>query len=299
MPSAPLEDNRGPQRLTGTVAVLRVTQSPVAQELPVPPVTLRPRSTTELIDAAVQLLRQHYVELVAVTALFMIPVIIARLVFVPVQIVTPSQILSASTLRGFGLLYPISFIFSSVSTAATVVIVSDSYLGREVTIEAAVSRVLARFWTVLGAAFLEGLIIVFGFVLLIVPGIIFACWLFATTNVVMVEDKSAFDALARSRNLARGSVGKILAVLLFSILIVWLLQLLIGFVLGLLVAGLRPGNPSLAGQLVGYAVAILLYPFVQVVITLLYYDLRIRKEGFDMELMAKELGFAPPAQATA
>jgi hypothetical protein len=265
----------------------------------VPPVTLRPRSATELIDAAVQLLRQHYVELVAVTALFMIPVIIARLVFVPDQMLTPGQMPSASALRGFGLLYPISFIFSSVSTAATVVIVSDSYLGRDVTIEAAVSRVLARFWTVLGAAFLEGLIIVFGFVLLIVPGIIFACWLFATMNVVMVEDKSAFDALARSRSLARGSVGKILGVLLLSILMVWLIQFLIGVVLGLLFAGLRPGNPSMAGQLVGYAVAILLYPFVQVVITLLYYDLRIRKEGFDLELMAKELGFAAPARATA
>jgi hypothetical protein len=36
-----------------------------------------------------------------------------------------------------------------------------------------------------------------------------------------------------------------------------------------------------------------------VVSTMLYYDLRIRKEGFDLEIMARELGNAPaPLPAT-
>ena len=55
-----------------------------------PPVALRPRSTTEIIDAAVQLLRLHYQELVATTALFMIPIIALRAIF-PVQLLIPGQ----------------------------------------------------------------------------------------------------------------------------------------------------------------------------------------------------------------
>jgi hypothetical protein len=265
----------------------------------VPPVTLRPRSGTELIDASVQLLRQHYVELVSVTALFTIPTVIVRLIFLPFQVITPGQVFGARALTGFAILYPVALVFSAISTAATVVIVSDSYLGRSVTIGAAISRVLGRFWTVLGAAILQILIIGFGFVLLFVPGIIFACWLFATTNVVMVEGKGVTDALARSRNLARGSVGRLFWIIFFAFLIVALVQVLVGLVLGLVGAGFRPSAPTVAGQLVQYVVSVLLYPFLQVVITLLYYDLRIRKEGFDMDLMAKELGFGSPAAAGA
>ena len=44
-------------------------------------------------------------------------------------------------------------------------------------------------------------------------------------------------------------------------------------------------------------VQILLYPVLAVTVTLLYYDLRIRKEGFDIEMMASELGGRAPAAA--
>ena len=35
--------------------------------------------------------------------------------------------------------------------------------------------------------------------------------------------------------------------------------------------------------------SILIYPFFYVVLTVLYYDLRVRKEGFDLELLASAL----------
>ena len=184
-----------------------------------------------------------------------------------------------------------------MSTAAIVVIVSDSYLGREVTIGAAVSRVVDRFWSVLAAVLLQGLIIGFGFFLLIIGAIIFACWYFATTNVVMVEGKGAVEALGRSKALAKGSVGTIFGTLLLAVIPVWLIYILIAFVLGAAISVLRTN--AIAAELVASVVAIFIVPFVNVVVTLLYYDLRIRKEGFDLELMAKELGFAAPAQATA
>ena len=262
------------------------------------PLTLRPRSATELIDAAVQLLRAHYKELVTVTALFWIPVIIARVVFIPVQPTTPSELLAPSTLRGLGLVWLVSFTFGSVLTAATVVIVSDSYLGRAVSIGSAVNLALARFWTVIAVAILQALILGLGFtigvILLFIPGFVFLAWFFSTTNVVMVEGKGVFEAFGRAKYLAGGSISRILGTLILTILIVGLAQGLMGALLALLISPFRSGTPSVIMQTL---VGILVYPLVTVVVTLLYYDLRIRKEGFDLEIMAKELGFGSPTAA--
>ncbi len=54
-----------------------------------PPLQLRPRSTTEIIDAAVSLLRQHYVELVTATALFTVPLFIANELIAPQMGIQP------------------------------------------------------------------------------------------------------------------------------------------------------------------------------------------------------------------
>ena len=43
-------------------------------------------------------------------------------------------------------------------------------------------------------------------------------------------------------------------------------------------------------QVVNAAFRIFLYPLIPIVQTLLYYDARIRKEGYDLELMAEGLG---------
>ena len=37
-------------------------------------------------------------------------------------------------------------------------------------------------------------------------------------------------------------------------------------------------------------VSLFVYPVISCVFTLFYYDLRVRKEGFDLEILAKQLG---------
>lgn len=255
-----------------------------------PPVALRPRTVTELIDASVQLMRRHYLELVTTAAIFTIPLIVLRMFVVPV--IPPGQLPSADQLEPLGSIVLVSFVLQSMSSAASVVIVSDSYLGRDVTIGAAITRVVGRFGNVLLAALLTGFLVGFGFIFFLVPGFIFLAWFFATQNVVMIEGKSAIASMGRSRDLARGSVGRILGTLLLSIVIVLIIQGVIGALLALAFAPLR-GN-STPAAVVSSIIGIFVFPFFSVLVTLLYYDLRIRKEGFDLELMAKELGGPAP-----
>jgi hypothetical protein len=59
---------------------------------------------------------------------------------------------------------------------------------------------------------------------------------------------------------------------------------------------LVPG-PSMIRFLLGQSVTVIAYPVLSVIATLLYYDARIRKEGFDIEVMAAELGMPSAAAA--
>jgi hypothetical protein len=251
----------------------------------VPPVALRPRSTTELIDAAVQLLRQHYVELVTITAIFLMPAILLSLLVPDVRTGTMPVGGQIWTVLG-GVL--VAVVFALVSTAAIVIVVSDSYLGRDISIGSAVQRVFARFWSVFFVAIFQTLAVGLGFIFFIIPGFYLLGAFFASTVVVMIEGKSTFAAMGRSYHLASGSVGRILGVLILTGIIVGVIQAIIAVGIALLarLVGLGTSFTNLATNIVH----LFIYPFATVVLTLLYYDLRIRKEGFDLEVMAAELG---------
>ena len=69
-------------------------------------------------------------------------------------------------------------------------------------------------------------------------------------------------------------------------------------VAGYLLHGPTPGWLSELGDLAGFLRHVLVGPLVTIALTLVYYDLRVRKEGFDLQLMVAALGdagSAPPA----
>jgi hypothetical protein len=264
----------------------------------VPPVTLRPRSTTELIDAAVSLLRQHYLELVTANALFTIPFLLFSVVYAPFlahvmpQPGAPPDAIQASAfppsfLASFAAVMLGSAVCGAIANATTVVIVSDNYLGAEVTISSALQRALGRFWAVFFTGLLQGLAIALGFLCFFIPGFFCLAWFFAAVNVVMVEGLGPIAALRRSRALARGSVGHILGTIFLCGLVVMIVQGVARAVVGVLIGFTHPSAAVTA--LIGNVIGVLVFPFFTVMTTLLYYDLRIRKEGFDLDLMAKEL----------
>jgi hypothetical protein len=108
---------------------------------------------------------------------------------------------------------------------------------------------------------------------------------FAVVNAVLLEHSGPTSALARSWRLSSGSGWHIF----FSLGLAWLLYFVIAVIANVI------GAMLLSNALTGILSAILIipiYPLLAVVSTLLYYDLRIRKEGFDLEVMSRELGGA-------
>ncbi len=138
--------------------------------------------------------------------------------------------------------------------------------------------------------------------LLIIPGILCALSYAVVNQIVMLEGLSGSPALERSAELTRGSRGRIFGILL-------LLNILVAIFsagLGLVLKGAFPpgGDPVLgargleytAFQHPGYEINKIAEFLVQMVagaygaicVTLIYFDLRVRKEGFDLEVAARQ-----------
>ena len=91
--------------------------------------------------------------------------------------------------------------------------------------------------------------------------------------------------MRRSWELSQGYKSKILLTMLVALLLLLVPTIALGGIGGILGGG--TGRPlALIVIVIPLILQVFVYPFVYVVQTVLYYDLRVRKEGFDLELLA-------------
>ena len=113
---------------------------------------------------------------------------------------------------------------------------------------------------------------------------------------LMLENLGARQAIKRSVTLAKGNIWKIflifLLMYLISMVVISIFQAL--FMVASVVIAARHGLPPLWLQILstisGGIGGTLSTPLVAIALTLLYFDARVRKEGFDLQLMMANLG---------
>lgn len=119
-------------------------------------------------------------------------------------------------------------------------------------------------------------------------------------QILMVEGKGIFNSIGRSFSLASGQLRRVAALFLFWVYVGWSVLLLLFLPLGYISDWINPfgAEPpawyNIAWQTVGQLSEILLMPIFMVGCTLLYLDSRVRKEGFDVELLANRTLAQPP-----
>jgi hypothetical protein len=213
----------------------------------------------------------------------------------------------------------------SVTYAATTRAVSAVHLEREITVRQSFQnlpygRVLAIVvcWLILflllslgagiGAGIIIALAIAGGGVLGIlgkfvggtigvaagIGAVVLVFWVLAryslSVQACVVEGRGVVASMKRSAALAKGSVGRIVTVYVLFVLI----KLSIGGAAQLAATLLAAAIHSLWFVLVfqalaGFAVAVMVSPLVAVSMSLVYYDERVRKEAFDLQLMMAAL----------
>lgn len=185
--------------------------------------------------------------------------------------------------------------------AALIKSVSESYLGHEITVGQAYRFILPRAGTLGGAALAVGLVTGLGFILCIVPGIIFSLWFSLTTPAIVMEGHGAGAGMTRSKALVAGNLDKVLIVGFLGTLMMLVLVYSLGFLGGMIAGWVAPGNATFLTLLSDLATTIgqiLIMPVTAGASILLYYDLRIRKEGFDLQMLAQSM-MAEPGEARA
>jgi hypothetical protein len=288
------------------------------------PIRFRPMPLPELLDELFRLYRRHFYLIVGVALLVALPGLVWTLItgtyrlnsgsYANLFTTTPGTRPVFNSTQFANLVGPIllgflgSLILLPFSVGAVYRAVTDVALGRPATIGSVLRETLARYWPLLG---LIGLAVAFfivwiiaeiiGVLLLVLPAIAVFCaavylgvrWSL-TVAAMMAEDIGPIRGLGRSWNLVTGSWWRTLGILL----IVGILQTIISYALvilfGLIATIFSTGDFRAAlVQIGGTLLSALVSPITTIAVTLLYFDLRVRKEGFDLDQLAQQTSPGP------
>ncbi|MGI8508777.1 MAG: hypothetical protein ACR2MQ_05585 [Gemmatimonadaceae bacterium] len=247
----------------------------------------RARTNAEILDAAFEIYRRHFWVFFAVSVVATIPGGIARYLISRTSVLDPTHkpLLLALAWIVAGLIAPFA-------EAAFVTTTSNAYRGSVVDIADSIRSAFVRPWQLFAIVWARGIMLGLGMLLLIVPGLIVYKRYFAIVAAFTIEKLPARAAMTRSREISDDN-GKRIFFLLGAVA---LFAIFAGAMLGGFLAAIAKG--AIAAIL--YLVAVSLFtPFPAIVMTLLYYDIRIRREGYDIELLANALDGTipvPPAQ---
>lgn len=246
----------------------------------------RARSISELVDAAFTLYRRDAGAYIMVTALAVLPGLVAQLL-----LLSPSGDPGMMTTFGAVIVSLFSIVTYALMTGVVTKVGSDVYLGGEADVAGAVRHTIPLIGSLVWAAILRGIFYFLHALLLLFPVFIAVAKYFAPEAVIILEGKNASQALRRSVELSDGLRWHILGTLFLG----YGIYLLLG--IGLAALGIA-NQGQLLGLFAQTLLTIIAYPIIGLLSMLLYYDTRIRKEGFDMEHLAKSLDATPtPARA--
>jgi hypothetical protein len=279
-------------------------------------VDLRPLSLGEILDRTFSLYRRNFLLFFGITAIPQLLILALNLVqamltkpTIPLAKLPVEQLQAgpSSGLLAFGvvgaivaiIIYMVAYLFAQ---GGTVYAVSELYLGRQTTIGASLSRMRGQLGSLFGVLFLNGLVVMVATLFLIIPGIYLACRLITCVPAALLEDLGPRASLERSFRLTQGSAGRSFVIFLLYFILVYAAVFLFMLPFTFMVA-ISAKDPSmmrvwLALSHVGeFLAGVLVAPVLTIATAVFYYDLRVRKEAFDLQLMMNPSGASPAGSA--
>jgi hypothetical protein len=273
---------------------------------------LRPLGIGETLDVAIKIYMRNAVPLIKLVLLVVAPVtLLAVLVEASaytnvdefsIDPDTGQLVFSESDLwtefAGLGVALLLTLVASVLATAACFKAVADAYLGEAVDWLGSLRFALRRLHSILWVTTLGVVLSVLALVLCILPGI----WLWYAFAVavpaLLTEGLKGRKALGRSRRLVQGRWWKVFAAIFLGTLLTTIVS---GALQGLATVVASDDLASFEGVVTNWVsqtvASTLTTPFTAAIVIVVYFDLRVRKEAFDLELLARQLGVDPPEGA--
>jgi hypothetical protein len=272
---------------------------------------LRPLGVGEIIDHSLAIYRRQFGALVTITlSANALPLLLM------VYLMTSGGVFERPFLYGAILL--LSIVLGALATAATVFLVSETYLGNAISGGQAISRATRFTGRLILLTMMMGLVVGLSVLIFFLPGmvtgspvllglamipafitaLIILTGLLVSTPALVLEDARASTALSRSWQLTRGFRWKMLGLMIVVGIILAIPSLAIAFLRGGGMATepmVEYSTTTIIWEIVAQFVSTLIYPLLYCALTVAYYDLRVRKEGFDLELLEATLAHPLPS----
>jgi len=290
---------------------------------------LRPLRLGELLDQAIRLYRRNFVTFIGIIAVIYIPLMILQTASTTLMTSSLGSLATASRPEEIftnyaywgGVLSTLVITFvqfilvQGIATGALTRAVADNYLGKQTSILDAYRGIKDSWVSLLGALLIIVLLFIVLFIWWLVPcigwftGLGMMAFLMAAVSplvapVVVLEKQGAFASIRRAWDLARRRfwpvLGTVFVLYMFSLLIVNGPAAIANALLTLAIGSF--GDPTagivvttIIQSLVSLVFVLLYYPLQMAAFTLIYFDLRVRTEGFDIALLT--LDAAQPVDA--
>ena len=309
---------------------------------PAQPVRLRPLGVGERIDAAIKIVRANFLTLAKASLVVAVPSgIVVAIISVSVRSSSEQPVLTGTT---SSTIYPalgaelltlvITLVVSALVTAVCFRVIANAYLGQRADWREALrfgwSRLLAVIWISLltyGAVLILGLAIavliaitvavhlavltVLFSVVLGIGGFVATIWFLIASRlavpVLLLEDVRGIKAIRRALRLCRGYWWSVFGTQFLAGLLVAVASAVVGLIIGAVFSVFH--GTTISSVIDGFLVQTIDYvvfaPFSAAILVVLTIDLRVRKEGFDIELLSAQMGipstesalfFTKPAQ---
>lgn len=253
-----------------------------------------PKTLGEILSAAFNIYKANISKLAIIVVVVVVPLsfisaLLSGVVFAqgketvlilgePVEVVSSRGILTALFLAAIAA--AISVITWAVLEAAIMRAAAQATIGDPVDPEASYRYGFKRLGSVLLVSLLVGLAVLGGFILLVIPGIIFLVFLSVSIPALVVENRRGTDAMSRSWNLVKGHAWHALGVIVVAGLITGVIGGAIGAI----------GGSAWVVRWIFTAIGtIVTAPFSALVSVLLYLDLRARSEALSADTLRSEL----------
>lgn len=267
---------------------------------------LRPLRIGEILDVAIKITTRHWWTLARVVAIVVVPL---QLVAAAVDISAAEGVVTSGGQTGFDetgqfdsdeawtfaaaalIAFGLTLLAQTIATGACFKAVADAYLGREPSWRRSLSETFRRLHSIVWVSVLTYVLAAIAAIALLLPGV----WLFIAWTVavpaLLTEGVKGRKALGRSFRLVRHFWWRTLALVVLASLLASIVALALGGAFGAFTFAAESDAAIITANLLATTVAgVITTPFVAAMTIVLYVDLRVRKEGFDLALLAERFG---------
>jgi hypothetical protein len=281
------------------------------------PVRLRPLPLGELLDETFKLYRRHFTVIAGVAVAVILPNLILSLIsgayranpfnYVVQVIQNANDPAALQAIQDRQAQYTSSPLYLlSIAIAILMVPFTHGALYRAATslaagnletVGSALAGTARRYFAIWGVVLLAALVTLGGVAIITIPIVIWVLvrWSVATP-ALFAEGIGPVKALGRSWNLVRDNWWRTLGIVIIVAILVGLIELALGALFGGITAVVPGLSDDIRAGLLDTVVTLvdaLVSAITPIAITMLYLDLRVRKEGLDLDQLARQAAPGP------